>query len=38
MPQFFHTSNLDDPMAKRLQPIELAGIAHYLTANSEDFD
>ncbi len=37
MPQFFHTTNLDDPMAQRLQPVELAGIAHYLTANSEDY-
>ena len=34
MPQFFHTTNLDDPMAQRLQPIELAGIAHYLTAST----
>jgi len=37
MPQFFHTTNLDDPMAQRLQPLELSGIAHYLEAKSEDY-
>jgi cbb3-type cytochrome oxidase cytochrome c subunit len=38
MPKFFHTSNLDDATANRLQPEELLGIAHYLTAKSEPFD
>jgi len=38
MPQFFHTTNLDgDAMGDRLQPVELVSIAHYLTANSEDY-
>jgi cytochrome c551/c552 len=38
MPKFFHTSNLDDDLAKRLQPEELLGIAYYLRAKSEPFD
>ena len=38
MPKFFHTSNLDDPTANRLQPEELLGIAHYLTAHAESFE
>ncbi len=37
MPQFFHTTNLEDDLAKRFQPIELAGIAHYLSEKSEDY-
>lgn len=35
MPQFFHTTNLEDEMAQRLQPVELVGIAHYLLSKSE---
>jgi cytochrome c2 len=38
MPQFFHTSNLNDTTADRLQPVELIGIAHYLLAKSEPLD
>jgi len=37
MPQFFHTSNLDDPEANKLQPVEIVSIAHYLSANTEDY-
>ncbi len=37
MPQFFHTSNLDDPLANKLQPVEIVSIAHYLSANTEDY-
>ena len=37
MPRFFHTSNLEDDMAKRFQPEELRGIAHFLWARSEPF-
>ncbi|MEX1232317.1 MAG: c-type cytochrome [Planctomycetaceae bacterium] len=34
MPQFFHLTNLQDDLAKRLQPAELAGIATYLMDKS----
>jgi mono/diheme cytochrome c family protein len=37
MPQFFHTSNLDDSEANKLQPVEIVSIAHYLTANTENY-
>lgn len=35
MPQFFHLDNQQDRLAELLQPVELAGIAAYLTAKSE---
>ena len=44
MPQFFHLTNQTDahghldPLAEQLQPVELAGIAAYLTEKSEPLD
>ncbi len=38
MPQFFDLSNQQDELAKLLQPVELAGIAAYLTAKSEPLE
>lgn len=38
MPQFFDLSNQHDAIAGLLQPVEIAGIASYLTQKSEDFE
>lgn len=38
MPQFFHLTNLQDEEAKRLQPVEIAGIAEYLFDKSQPLD
>src|SRR5690606_34167522 len=36
MPQFFHLDNQDDHLAALLQPVELAAVAAYLEAKSEN--
>ncbi len=36
MPQFFNLTNQLDAHAKKLQPVEIAGIVNYLFANSEE--
>lgn len=38
MPQFFDLTNQHDAMAELLQPMELAGIAKYLEAKSEEIE
>ena len=38
MPQFFDLTNQHDAMAQLLQPVEIAGITHYLLEKSEELE
>ncbi len=38
MPKFFHLTNQQDPLAEELQPVQIAGIAAYLTERSQPMD
>lgn len=36
MPQFFHLSNQEDPIAEAYQPVQVAAIGHYLIEKSKE--